>query len=516
MGVSLEKRVERAKMTRDLAAAKLETLRLEQTYRALDTDHNRRKRRAPGIEFKGEDAQIAGATRLRSVAKARDTRRNYGGEKAAELQLGLNTVGTGPKIVVHLGDDEGNKAKAESWTRWFNGWFAKHSDGRGNRNLADQARIALNAVGREGDILVYFDDVGIIPRAEGTLWYWEADQLPNLAKKSWDDNKTGIADRLGEPGPVAQKDGLIVDEYDRVRGYIAAKAAGVHGKTEMKYDEVTILPADSCALLYNPWRINQRRGVSQTIEVANLYQDLERFAESMIQRSILQSYFAIKIKKTDSVVEARDRAADNDSGSVPDETTTETGTRYKNWEKLSMNAIEYMDKDEDAEAMQLSGDLPDAEQLIEFFQGQAGWAQGMSAMYSTGKADASYSAAMAENNLTWALFNWWQKWAERYYYDWVAERAFAWGMATGRIDPVETALWADSYSWHGWPKKRAINPLQEAAARKTDLAIGAATYEDFWGPEWRKKLKLLGEQIQFSRDNGLFVSTFAPKTGSAQ
>ena len=303
----------------------------------------------------------------------------------------------------------------------------------------------------------------------------------------------------------------MLDEWGRTLGYIVTRAANARGKATAKFEHVTILPADNCNLLYNPWRINQKRGVSETIEVANLYQDLERFSEAMIQRSIVQSYMALKVKKKDSVVQARDRADESDNGDVPDMTDDETTTRYKNFERLSMNAIEYVDEDEDIESMQLAGDLPDAQQWIDFFQGQAGWAQGLSAMYSTGKADASYSASMAENNMTWALFDWWQKWEERYYWDWIAERAFRWGSRTGRIPEVPEPQWMDSYSWHGWPIKRAINPLQEANARKADLAIAAITYEDIWGPEWKKHLKKLGEQIRYSRDNGLFIDTFAAK-----
>ena len=519
MPKSLQAQLETAQVKRDIARAELERLHLTQTYRAIEEGHNRHKRRAPSIEMKGVDDDIGGLGRLKSVAKARDNRCNYAGAKAAELQLALNVIGIGPKCIVHL-DDE---AQAAEWSDWFNGAFSRRCDGRGTRHLADQAKTVFASVIREGDILAYFDSDGVIPDGEGKLWYWEADQLPEIRKGDWANGAAATVAALLDV-PVAgleQRHGLILDAWDRVIGYVASRKAAERGKTTAKFDEVTILPARDCTLLYNPWRINQKRGVSDAIETANLWQDLERFTESVIQRALVQSFIAIKIKKTDAAVQGRDAATSTENpDGVPDETSAEVsaGTRYKNFEKLSMNAIEYMDPNEDAEPMQLSGDLPDAQGLITYMQGTAGWAQGLSRMYATGKADASYSASMAESNMTWAVFFWWQKWVERYYFDWVAEQAFRWAVRVGKITQAPEAAWLDNYSWHGWPMRLAINPAQEALARKTDLEIAAIDYTEFHGPGWKKKLELLGEQIQWSRDHGLFVPSFQPGTsnGSTQ
>jgi len=425
--------------------------------------------------------------------------------------LWLNAIGTCPKIIVHFPD--GDERKKE-WSDWFNGPYAKRCDGIGDRHLGDQARIAFSSMVREGDILCYFDSAGVIPNAAGSLWYWEADQMPSIAPKDFGKNSKEIAGKLGYSGKIKQHHGIVTDEWGRAIGYIVTKDKALRGKATVKYSETTILPAASCKLLYNPWRINQRRGTSDYLEIANVWQDLERFSESLIQRSILQSYMAIKIKREGGAIAGRDNAFDSeDAAGVPtvESDNVANGTSYRNYEKLSMNAIEYMEEGEDAEAMQLSGDLPDAEQLIDFLQGGSGWAQGLSAMYATGKADASYSASMAESNMTWALFEWWQKKIERDYFDWVAEHSFRWAVKASRISAANEADWLDNYSWHNWPKRRAINPAQEATARKTDLEIGAIDYEDIHGPYWPDKLENLGTQIKWSRDHGLFVPLFQPQ-----
>jgi len=514
MADDVKQQLNQAKAERDLAATKLEALQLEQTYRAVDESHNRRKRRAPTIEFKGEDDQLQDHGRLQAIAKQRDNRRNYGGCKALETQLWLNVIGTCPKVIAHLESEEHGR----EWSKWFNGWFAKNCDGRNNRHLGDQARMTLASVIREGDILAFFDMEGTIPGAAGTIWYWEADQMALIEKKGFNARYGEIRSILGVENDrlkLKQHYGIITDQYGRTLGYVVSADYGKRGKTRIKYDDCVIMPAENCTLLYNPWRMNQKRGISDAIETANQWQDLERFTESMIQRSIVQSFIAFKITKESAVTEGRDRVDESDNpGGAPDVTSDETDTRYRNYEKLSNNAIEYLEQGDDVQPMQMAGDLPDAEKLISFMQGTGGWSQGLSNMYATGKADASYSASMAESNLTWSMFEWWQKWSERYFFDWVARRAFKWGVKTNRITQGQYASGFDDFSWHGWPKRKAINPMQEASARETDLKTGAINYEDLHGPYWKEKLEKLGEQIQFSRDKGLWVPMWAQRNGS--
>jgi len=518
----LDKAIERGQ----IAEAKLHAIQLEQSYRAIEDGNNKRKRRAPSIEMSSEDEQInSGMGRLKSIAKSRDIRRNYGGAKGIETQLWLNTVGTCPKIIVHFavknqaGETIADDAKIDEWSNWFNSTFAKRCDARGNRHLGDQARMAISAMDREGDILVYFDAVDIAPGSAGKLWYWEADQLPEITANDFKRHLPEIRIRLGldAKAPLTQSGGVICDEWGRAVGYVAMKNHLKCGMTSAKFAEVTILPERDCMLLFNPWRMNQKRGISDVIETANTWQDLERFSEALLQRSIVQSYLALKVKRKDSAIVARDRATDTENpDGVPSVASEEksVGTSYKNFEKLSMNAIEYVDEDEDVEPMQLSGDLPNAESYIEYMQSQAGWAQGLSRMYATGKANGSYSASMGENNMTWLYFEWRQKFLERYFLDWVAEKAFRFALSKGFVTPARDSEWVDNYSWHGWPKRRAINPAQEAGARKTDLSIGAIDYEDLHGPFWSKKLANLGKQIRLSRDSGFFSTLFPINTAA--
>jgi len=511
---TLDKQKENAKKRLEIAKDKFTAKQYEQMYRAVDNSHNSKKRRSPTIEFQGEDEQLSNHHRLKAIAKTRDIYRNYTGAKALELQLKLNVIGNGAKIIVHNKKDE---ARSKEYTEWFNGWFAKNCDGRNTRHLNDQAAIAFQTVIREGDVLVYFDHDGIVPMGNGKLWYWEADQIVSLAEKTFKKEYDNIKQKLNVPKELKlkQNNGIITDQYGRNLAYIVTSSHATYGKATIKnIDDVTILPVENSMLLYNPWRINQKRGISEELQNANSWADLERFTESMQQRSILQSFLAFEVRKRDGIIQGRDRITDTDNVSTPSLTSDdadEGATNYRNFEKFSQNAIEYMEPDEEIASHQLAGDLPDAQQFIDFMLGQSGWSMGLSRMYATGKADASYSASMAESNMSWNMFEWWQKWIERYFYDWVAKHAFKWAVKTNRLPTMV----AHKYSWQGWPTRKAINPAQESNARKTDLEIGAKNYEDILGANWKEKLKSLGEQIQYSRDNGLFVPLFQPQTGNS-
>jgi capsid protein len=125
-------------------------------------------------------------------------------------------------------------------------------------------------------------------------------------------------------------------------------------------------------------------------------------------------------------------------------------------------------------------------------------------MYSTGKADASYSAAMAEANLSDWTFQYWRKWAERYLLDWEFEQAVEWAMRTGAVPNKPMLDIIGNVGWAGWPERGAINPSQEANAKKVRLSIGDLTYEDMIGPDAYDKLAAQGDLLKRLRDAGFF------------
>lgn len=479
----------------------IETARAQ--YEAVsDAPEVLRERRQPKLEFTGEDGLLPTYRRSKAIARGRDLRRNYGFAQALDYQFRYNVAGTGAKIHFHTENQQWNERAA----RWFNRAFAKNCDGRykpgvfGGRHLADQLNLALSAVQREGDVIVFFDAAGIVPNGAGKIWWYEADQLVEIS--DFDAHAADVAARLGIEGTPQQACGLIFDKWGRLHGFAVH---GKHGAMNAKHAEVTILPVESAQLLSNPWRFGQDRGIAEQLCMFNDVQDLREFRRAVLLRQKTQAGPAVIIKKNDSGQQAAYRVTTTDKSdgsrrSVTDGAPSGSPRQYLNIEKWARNAAAYVEKDEDITALQLSGDSQEFAEFEAAVGISAGWSQGLSRLHSMGKADASYSAGMAEKGMDDLAFKWWQKWLERYALDWIAAKAIGWAIDTGRL-PAQRG-WTE-WSWTGWPESKGINPDREAKARRQNLDNFEKNYRDLLGPDWRAKLEARAEEEDELRRLGL-------------
>jgi hypothetical protein len=229
----------------------------------------------------------------------------------------------------------------------------------------------------------------------------------------------------------------------------------------------------------------------------------------------VQSYLALMVKRKDSDMAAigRQDSGETTAGVKVTDTALTTRRQYKNYERLSRGAIEYMEPDEEVSSLSLPGDLVDAEALYRLVVVAAGFSMGLTRLFSVGQADASYSASRAEGNLAERAFEAEQKWVERYLLDWEVGQAIPWAISAGALPP--NTEWPTAHSWHGWPTLAALDPAKEAEALRTLLAIGATDYAEILGPDWPEKLAALGAQIKHSRDNGVFAEPFQPPAAKA-
>jgi hypothetical protein len=499
-----------AKMRADIAGEKLRAARIKASYDLLSGE-TKRTRSQPSIEYASEEAQLNQRGRLHGVARGRDLFRNMPAARALVTQLAVHVYGRMPKALVHSDNAAWGKAAA----KWFNSTWAKRADGRGGLHLHECNRCSLAAVVREGDILQYFDRAGVIPGGQGRLWFWEADQIAPIKPGDWKQYAGRIASALGIEGKAQQADGLVLDQWGRVWGYVVGAR---YGAFDLAYrpdapdkNEATILPATDARLLFSPWRINQRRGISEIVACGNTLIDADDLWRAGLFRARAQSYIALKVTKQDAAAIAAGRADYTDGTSsaridVDSAALETTDHQYRNFEKLSRGAIEYVEPGEDINPVQMGGDSPEIADLVTQARVLSGHSIGLSRMFATGQADASYSAARAELNLSQPTVRLWQKWAERYQLDWQAERAIAWAVEQGELDPAPAGGF--SVSWAGWQKFGALNPAQEAGATETELRIGAISWEDILGPDWQEKLESLGTQIQTARDAGFWPPTF--------
>ena len=494
----------------ELARAKLLEVQYSRAYEAVGGGDLNRERPVPRIEFGAEDAQLPAWDRLRAIARGRSLHRNYGQVQGWEWVWANNVVGTCPKIHFNTSDPAWNKQAA----RWFNRVWAGMCDGRtkpglrARRHLGDLTRLELQTVLREGDVLCYFDAAGTVPGGDGQCFYWEGDQLVRLT--DWDACKADIARLLGMPGEPQQCDGVILDAWGRPWAYCVH--AG-YGQTSVPRAQATILPVENTILLACPWRLSEVRGVSQLLPIYSDVEDARGFRSAVLQRAKIQANLALFVETEDAMAKslARSDAGEPDplNAGSPD---APAYRNYRNLEKWVRGAIAYGNPGDKIHALALAGDSPELAAITDDVIQRAGFAQGLARMHATGRADASYSAAMAEGSMDALTFAYWQKWVERYSLDWKARQAIQWAMQTGRLPA--NGEWAD-FMWTDWPEAPGINPDREASARATRLANGELDYSTLLGPDWQARFEAIAAQLDYARSLNIPLAMLKNMPGAA-
>jgi hypothetical protein len=151
-------------------------------------------------------------------------------------------------------------------------------------------------------------------------------------------------------------------------------------------------------------------------------------------------------------------------------------------------------------------------EFIEAVLCQAGAAFGMARAYALLRADTSYTAFRGDMIMTWAgAFYPAQKWLERAFADWVGVKALTWAQRH-RLIPRLPAGWERTLSWT-WPTMPEVDQLDAENAVAQALKNGTTDYAKLLGPDWRKRLQALADQIEEIRRLGLPLSVLEMKSG---
>jgi capsid protein len=146
--------------------------------------------------------------------------------------------------------------------------------------------------------------------------------------------------------------------------------------------------------------------------------------------------------------------------------------------------------------------------LVEFsrwLHSGAAFAAGLTGLFATGKADASYSAAMAEMILAQTQFRVEFQRLERNFLDWALANWSRRAQYRGEI-PQDSALpedWRRTCVKWQHPAERALNPIDEQHAIAQGLKNLTRNYHEILGPDWKRKLLEAAEEVKFTRDNGI-------------
>lgn len=512
-------------------AKKLASINAE--FDALDPNKSTGKRRAARIETESDERfSLTAQKRLKSVNYTRDSERNFAPVKAMLRQISTNVIGTGVKLRLNLSTpatvekplpkaragmldrivsrfrrpvkaavipDDPLVALGNEIASWFNSTYAKECDGRSDLNLAEQAALVLKSFIREGDAGVYF-------HSDGKLYYFESDQFVEIVKSEWDKQTLWVEDVVAVEGgktvtkklPLLQEQGVI---YNRLGKVIAYSVSAKRGISSAKLAEVSIIPVSEFRLIKSSYRLNQLRGVSELLPCVADCLDLYAMRASEIQSAKATAQRAITITKVGALEDSLMRSGTDTEGlGNPIAPASGVPQTYEALEEYAGGMVEYLEPGESAEL--LKNDRPNngLKDFFGFVLGGAGASIGLAKTYVDLNCEKSYFAARGDMLLTWQMFYVLQKFMERHFFDWIAEKAIEYfAPQMGWTLPEN---WQAKISWI-FPTMPLLDEKKKADTDALNLDNLLTDYSELLGPDWREKLAQRKEQEDYLATLGL-------------
>lgn len=483
-----------------------------------------------GAEKGGETDQLTASERNRLISFARNAARNSHHLEGALHQLEINVAGVeGGKAVFNF--PEGYEAAEEMVREAFAAW-AQEAEYFDDASLQQALRWVLRTQMLGGDMALVFDwDVTKIDT--GQIIGFEPDCIGNIAEADFK--------RL-YPG-YTQTQGIIKNEDGKTVGVIVSWTH--RGETEYRLvDEKGRRSAwplvkpdgqrweDSIFILYRGMtRFNQVRGSSRLWPGLGTVKDL-----ADAQGFELQS--AKKGAQTiGQVTQQEEKNADELAAELDPDATAPVAADGADYDAAIAAAQEAAEDDSmslDLEAINGVGAIYDVmppgvrmelfdtkhpnDKLVEFsrwMHGSVAFALGLGDFVGSGKAESSYSAAMAELMMSNVEFR--DEFAKlrRGFLDWAFNQWSLRAQAKGII-PADDKLpphWRRRYVQWQEPVRHAINPVDEQNALNMGLKNGTILYRDKLGPDWKAKLRERAEEIALCKELGIPHPAFETASG---
>jgi len=496
--------VKRISKAAEAALWKERAVKIKAEYDVLKTNKLRKR---PARETTPEGSVYSPSKRALGVNIGRDLERNYSPARGILHQFRMNVVGSEGKLQVNV--PGGEEAAA-----WFNQVWAKDCDFRDQLHWSIVCQNVVAAVKREGDLLAVFDD-GLVEDS-GKLLTWESDQIVPLSET--------VLKEKGYDNHI-QDGGIIRDKWGRVQAYATTGKRGLSSIESA--EDATVWKRDQACLPRNPWRLNQGRGVPCIITAAASFLDLYEMLSRELQtakRAAAQWAFvtrdnAVMDWDSPASITAPTGLPENDGKSTgavgADGANSTTVPQARNYEALEELTGGFTDYGETGDKVVFPPtDRPNVamKEFIEAVQCQAGMAFGLARAYSLLRADSSYTSFRGDMIMSWAgAFYPDQKWLERCFADWVGVRAVRWAIRKKEIKALP-AGWERSLSWT-WPMMPEVDQLDAENATAQALKNGTTDYAALLGPDWRKRLEGLAEQINEIKRLGIPLSILEMKSG---
>ena len=470
-------------------------------------------------ETGGEETALTIDERNRLVALVRNLERNSEHMNGLLTQLDLNVVGTmGGKASFAFPTEYAESAKmlrAE-----FGNW-ARECEFFDGGTLQDLLKLAVRTKYITGRAVLLFDD-GIVCDS-GRVIMFEGDAIAGIERREFDKRF---------PDGWSQHQGLIKDEFGRTRGaFCSMSQRGVSTFPRLTDDKgrlaVWALVKDAdVAWIDSPFcifqhikRVNQVVSVPQVAPSVGSVMDLEALSKYELQSAKKNAQTVATGTQPEQNLQKLSDGLDPDAQVPVSDASTDAevdaavqdAVGDADAETLELPEIEGAGAIYDVLPPGLKMELlnpthPNANVIgmVTWIKQNASWANGVAGLFATGKADSSYSASLVEQAITWPKFEDEQQKLKTGILDWLVRRWAAWAIRKGVI-PSNLPLprdWIRSVEY-SFPKKREPDAQKEQSAISQSLRNFTLSLRDVYGPDWRERAKLIKEELDFFRDNGI-------------
>lgn len=435
-------------------------------------------RREATIETTGEDKQLPAAKRLRITNLLRDMLRNSPAFVMQNRQMCINVVGTtGGKMYASFPKGYGEASKEVM--DYFNKVWAPRAEFTYGRSFNWLLKTALTTKDVCGNVILVFDD-GILSGGSGTgmIRAFEGDEIadvPDVSKffpASFTQSQGFVYNALG------QFAGAFVSTSQRGKSTFDPKL----GVLKLRRDPLSDSPGNWCCV-GEMFRFNQGRSVSPLASALISLIDLHETVSNEALAAKFNAQLIAQIVHTGAEPDAPPpsaggfdgEAAAPGSGSGEGEGETVEVPQNEDLKNIGLRAQD-MPFGRKLELIDTKRPNPNMSGYVDFVTGLIGGARGLGRVYSTLKAQTSYTAFRGEQIMTWQSFRDMQKDLEREVCDWAARCAIARAVRLGLIRCELPEGWERMIAWT-WPRMIEVSEKDAQDGISKKLANGLTSLQ---------------------------------------
>lgn len=475
-------RAQRLGVARNLGATAVSLVNFGRGYEAVTSPFSE-QRRSSHVETKGEDKILNARDRARIVNMHRDMMRNSATRVMQDQQVRVNVVGSvGGKMYASFPAEY--RDASDEVTNYVNHVWGPRAEYTYGLSLNWILKTALTAQDANGNVLLVFDD-GVLTGGCGTgkVRGFEGDEIADVPADLF----------RAHYGPgFHQSQGFVYDASGMFVGcYASTSQRGRSvfdpklGVLRLTRDPVSDDDAN-WVMLGDMRRFNQGRAVSPVTAAITCLVDLHETIASEAQAAKINSQLVGQILRdaSDEDYGGSDAAGfdDDEDGKVE---VQEFSTR-------ELNAIgarfDEMPKGLRLELLDTKRPNTNMPAYVEMLTGLVGGTRGLARVYSTLKAQTSYTAFRGEQVMTEPTFRELRKDLERRVCDWAARCAIRRAVRLGIFSHALPDGWEHMLAWT-WPKMVEVSEKDAQGALNMKLKNGVTSLHRELGPGEYERLR---------------------------